>query len=336
MDFTVRSILIAVTTAISITSASGRPSLADAPQVAFDLPPITAASSTDDDPALVTFQLRLSSIIPAADAPRVDQWLVRCQPRNQDVLVADYAPRTETSSDLATPIQVKEIDESSQAFGISIDANHGNLVTGHAGTDHSKKTSTSQQFDRLAPHQAVTAAGTINRGRGVYFKLRWTARQVLEGEKRFSITLRVPEHWRGSLVDVSVVAQAQHKSLVSWETETKTVGSANFVIAVYRQGDSDALATAQQLADAEQALRAIARRQVRTPPSPTLPNMLRHVARKLDLQQDRPQPNWLPRVLLDQADPHLDKEICKLSMPTRLAVLNYDELRLKFASLSTR
>ena len=71
--------------------------------VVFDLPPLVAASRTDADPSLVTIKLPLSSMIRSPQVPLIDQWLVQCQPRRNDVSIVDYWPRTETASDVASP-----------------------------------------------------------------------------------------------------------------------------------------------------------------------------------------------------------------------------------------
>ncbi len=148
-----RTIVIAV--AVGLLPASSA-SADHAPVVHFDLPPLAAAGPAESDPSdptLVTVQLRLSAMIAAADVPRIDQWLVRCQPRDSEVSIADYAPRTETSSDLATPIQVKETEEHCKTLGLSLDAAYGSTAHGNAGADHTKKNINTLQFDRIAPNK---------------------------------------------------------------------------------------------------------------------------------------------------------------------------------------
>lgn len=312
-------------------------SAADGAVVRFDLPPIAAArDATSDagDPSLVTVELRLSSMIESARVPQIDQWIVRCQPRDSDVQIGDYAPRTETASGLSTPIQVKKTEEETNAFGLSLDGAYGHAIRGNVGSDHTNKNINTLQFDRVAPLQVVTAAGTINRGRGVYFKLRWTAEQVLEGEKTFHLTLRVPSTWRGSLLDVSVVAQSDRKSFGGLEHETRTNGSANFVVAVYREGDSAATELSQALADAEEALRSAAAEHSVLAEGNSLPKMLRRVAMKLDLESSQDDQGWLQRLLVERADPHLDKDIRQMPMPVRVAVLDYAEVRDKFVTMN--
>lgn len=305
-----------------------------ASEIVFDLPPTTAAlpvvESTDD--GLVTVHLRLSSMIESPDVPRIDQWMIRCQPRDFEISIADYSPKTETGSDLVTPIQVKQTDERTNAVGFSVDGGY-HSARGTAGVDQSNKQVDSFQFERAAPVQAVSAAGTINRGRGVYFKLRWTALQVLEGEKVFSITMQVPPAWRGGMMDVQVIAQSQRSSF-GWDREPETLGAADFVVGMFRQGDSEAAELAQSLADAEHQLRKVAEQHPTKRDVRTLPGMLRHVATKLDLEGEQPRTDWMKRLLSNRADPHLDREICKLPMPVRVAVLDYVDVRDEFNTIN--
>ena len=223
----------------SSTTLLGVASASHPDWVRFDLPPTTMAVS-EEDPEIVTITLRLSSMIasptmPRATAPRTDQWIVTCRPRTlresgdgagisrSNLSVIDYFPRTETASDVSSPIAVKQSEEQTQTTGLSVDATYHPLLQGQLGADHGSKSTSTLEFNRHAPVQAVTAAGTIDRGHGVYFKLRWTATQVLEGEKQFKITLRVPHDWRGSLIDVSVRADRTETRLGGFDQETVTL-----------------------------------------------------------------------------------------------------------------
>lgn len=320
-------------TAVAASFMAADPNLDPRAPVQFDLPSIAVAVESEDEPGSVTIELRLSSMILSLDTPPIDEWLVRLEPRDRSLWIVDYAPRTETASDLATPIQVKNTSEDTKGMGIGLDGSYGHLVRANAAADHSKKQQKTIQFDRLAPVQAVTASGTINRGRGVYFKLRWTTQQILEGEKTFRVTLRVPEHWRGGLLDVSVLAKGERKTF-GWDRETVMLGAANFVVAVYRNHDVDAESLARSLADAEHALRSLAAAH-HARQRDSLSSVLRHVAARFDLEDDsREQGDWLRRLMLDRADPHLDKQIQRLPMPLRVAILEYVDLRDSLVKLS--
>ncbi len=306
------------------------------PEISFDLPLITGAVPVSCDAnghRLVEVELRLSSMILSPKPKPIDQWVVRCQPRDESIMIADYAPRTEVASSIQGSIQIKTSDEKTSSAGISLDGNYTNLVRGHTGTDHGNKKSECQQYDRLAPVQAVTASGTINRGRGVYFKLKWTEQQVLEGEKVFHLTLSVPESWRTGLIDVSVIAQSERKSFGSWEAETETLGHAQFVVAVFGDGDQLAYQAATSLSRAEEALRIAAANAARKEHS-SLPSFLKNVTQLFDPQERVRSDAWVQGILLATTNPHSDKDILRLPVQTRVVAIDYCEARDKFIQLS--
>lgn len=307
-----------------------------AEEVRFDLPPVAVAVPSETDSSVVSFTLNLSSMIASPAAPRVDQWLVTIKPRNREGTIVDYAPRTETGSDISTPVQHKQSSEKSKSMGASVDGAYSQLLRGTIGSDQGTKDIDSVQFDRHAPVQAVAASGTIDRGRGVYFKLRWTAQQVLEGEKQFQVSMRVPKHWRGSIVDVRAVAQRAKKMFGGFDSEVVTVGAADFVVATYRHGDESARAAAVELADLEHALRSIsltasANRKATDP----IGGLLKVFAASFEFDRQKASDQWLKRLLIGRADPHLDKSIAKLPMDVRVAVLDYIDVRENFESLAT-
>ncbi len=335
MTSRIRDFAIMIFASASFSVTSSALAAEESAAVVFDLPPVAAARAADDDADLVTVQLRLSSMIETTDVPRIDQWIVRCVPRDSAVRIADYAPRTQTASDLASPIQVKQSREASQSLGISLDGSYGHLARANAGSDRTNKEQQSVQFDRVAPIQAITASGTIHRGRGVYFKLRWTSQQILEGEKVFELTLDVPPTWRGSLIDVSVVAQSESKSsFTPWDRETNTIASDHFVVAVYRDGDAQAERRARAMTDAENSLRRVVTEHCSSRSSSSFTAMLRNVTRKFDGGADQTEKHWLDRLLRQQADPHLDPAICELPMQVRIAVLDYADTRDQFSAIN--
>ena len=304
--------------------------------IRFDIRPTAPAFASADDPLLMTCNFQLSSLIASPSVPRIDQWLVKFQPRDPQVSITDYAPRTDLGSDVDGPVQVKTINEQKKSLGLSLNGDYAKALQGSAAAEGYTKTTDSEQYNRIAPVQAVTASGSINRGRGVYFKLRWTAQQVLEGEKSFQLTFQVPPQWRGSLIDISVSAQSQRHSFAGWDNQIKTLGSANYVVAVHPQGDREAAKQAKRIALAEQALRdTVALYPQRQSPQ-SLPAMIRHVAVKLNLDSPCPDHRWIQRLLKGEADPYMDREISKLPMEVRVAAIDYHDARNKFAQLSRR
>jgi hypothetical protein len=318
--------------------------LADQPRVQFDLPAVAVAhyqvdmaptkpSTIPSNWKRVEFELRLSCINKSLAGSPMRQCTVRVQPRDTSLQVVDYAPRTEIASELSTPIQIKRIDENTRSMGIALDGGYSSLAHGNLGSDNANKKTESVQYDRVAPVQAVIASGTFERGRGVYFKMLWTDTRVLEGEHCLKVVLGVPGTWRGELVDVSVVAEAEQRSLTNWESQLKPIAAANFIVATYLHGDAEAELFAHQLATTEYRLRESAMKLSSRQPPTTLPQMLRHVAMKMDIDTPSTDTTWLARLFLGQADPHVDKTIRQLPADLRVIALDYVDTRDDFKSL---
>jgi hypothetical protein len=339
------------------TASVTEPASAEPPLVSFDLPQVAVATTAREASAsqgsrpeasdngdaeiparpdpVVTFELQLSSMIASPDAPRIDQWLVRCEPRDERLLIRDYSPKTELAASTEGAINVRQSDETNQHFGFGVDGSYGHALRGNLGMDAGEKSSETLEFKRLPSVQAVTAAGTIRRGRGVYFKLRWTHSQVLEGQKRFRVSVSVPSGWRGGLVDVSVVAQSKREVLGGLDTEIETLGEAHFVVAVFRKGDDEARLKAMDLAHAEMQLRRMARVREADASGGSLAGLFRSVALKFDRDRAAAESrHWIERLVRGSANPHLDKRIRKLPTPLRVAALDYCDRRNEFLSLN--
>ena len=306
----------------------------NAPEIFFDLPLVSAGVplQTSSASQLVDVELRLSSMIVAPNPQRIDQWIVRCQPRQDGIQIADYAPRTEVTSPIQGPIQVKLTDEKTESVGLAVNGTYGDLARGNVGADRGSKKAECLQYDRVAPVHAVTASGTINRGRGVYFKLKWTEQQVLEGEKVFHLTLSVPAAWRSGLIDVSVIAQSEKKSFGGWDRDVVTLGRASFVVAVYRTGDSEAMAAARNLADAEDNLRrtVTANRYHKNP----ITGLVQNVAELFDSKRQVAPQQLLEQLLVEGASPHVDKQLLQLPVQARVVALDYCDAREAFVRLN--
>ena len=138
-------------------------------------------------------------------------------------------------------------------------------------------------------------------------------------------------------MDVSVIAQGERKGF-AWEKDSMTLGAANFVVAVYQDQDREAESSARAIAESEYAVRQLAAKHHASETElHSLPSVLRHVAFRLDPEHDSSQgENWLRRLLTGRADPHLDKEIRRLPMSLRVAVLEYAERRDRFLAINDR
>lgn len=348
----------------AIANANESSSIADGYAISFDLPPTAVAipvTSTGHHASvaygsaeIVEINLRLSSLVCGSELPQIDRWIVRCIPRSSSWKVVDYAPRTETATDFAGPIQVKQTDEETSAFGLSTDAtpiHFGGAFAGgkgHMGFDQAEKQGTATQYQKHAPLHAVTASGTIERGRGVYYKLSRTSTQILEGEKVFKLQFAVPEGMRAGLMDVSVVAVGKPNNrsavadafaqvpMLGDDGRMQALGEGRFVVAVHAEGDPVAWKAAQSVADVEASLREQARGVRAKSPAKSLSSLIRHVAAKLDIDSVDVHGDWMDRIVFGNADPHTDPVIRKLPTHLRVAALDYCDARRAIQTLQTR
>ncbi|MCC9599333.1 hypothetical protein LOC67_02085 [Stieleria sp. JC731] len=308
-------------------------SLADAPVVRFDMPAAVPAVDTSaiGDNREVTIAFPLSSLVVDQSrrgmmTPPIDHLLVTCSMRDQYPVVG-YLPKTELESDYAGPIEITQKRETTDNVGVNVDGTYHPWGGGHMGADSSDKDSNASQYSKHAPMQAVIASGTVDRGRGVYFKLRWTAHQVLEGEKVFQVSFAVPAGWRGGLVDVSVAAKGISKSLFRDE-KLEDLASQKFVVAVHLENDPHAAEIAMRLAHLDHKLAEMSQNDAG---KATLADWIRQTLIPMADQNktnDRSR-HWYQRVVGGTADPHVDKEIAKLPMPVRVTVLDYADASRK-------
>ena len=322
--------------------------------LSFDLPPTAVARPVDlSDRMTPTSQagesmqvdLRLSSMVTGSKLPTIERWMVQVVPRAASWRVLDYSPRTETGSDYATPIQVKRSDESTRSIGVAADGGYGHLASAHLGADHGDKKSEAIQFDKHAPLHAVSAAGTIERGRGVYYKLRWTSQQILEGEKMFQVAFDVPPGFRAGMLDVVVMAYGKPAKsnpmkgvwadmpLLETSSSSELLGKAHFTVAVHRESDDAAWSLARQLASAEVRLRQAASGHRADTPIRSLPTLIRHVAAKIDVDSVDVHGDWAERLIAGQADPYIDPVIRKLPTDLRVVALDYNDSRRALLAL---
>jgi len=281
----------------------------------------------------VSITIPVSSLIESPELLRVDQWLIRVQPRQRTLKVVDYAPRTAVAAETNGPIQVVLSDEDRQSVGLSVDGALA-LAAGHLGIESAAKASESMQYETPPPMEVVVASGTIDRGRGVYFKLRSTAGQVLDGEKRLHVSFAVPPQWRAGLFQIAVTAQSVRRTLGGLDSGVKTLGSERFMVAAYREGDEQARHLSRRLAIAEQRLRETAHLQANH--SVTLTSLFQNLPFAGRAASGESIRHDVERLIHGEADPYMDRVIRKSTKRFRKAVLDYFEIRDELLSLNTK
>ncbi|TWT70759.1 hypothetical protein [Crateriforma conspicua] len=316
----------------------------DARPVQFDLHPVVAAHAVDpSDASVVQIQLKVSSIVPSIDDRPMDQWTLRLIPRNDRLVVRDYSPQTSGASHLDGSIDVKVTEEDSESFGLASVVSYG-PASADAGVDNINKTIESRSFRELPQLRAITAAGTIRHGRGVYYQLRHDRQQILEGEKCFTVTYQVPNDWQAGLFDVFIEAKRQTRPFGRFETVERTVATQHFTVAAYRPENHVAKTWAYDLFHAEAELRnATTHWQQMRNRSSGFPAMLQSLASTMDHLANAPdgarhhdRDQWLDGLLQADVDPYTNPAVRRLPVDLRVLAIAYCDKRDELSTIETQ
>ena len=235
------------------------------PRVVFDMPysvscpdvtpPEFAAANPGDK--LIEVKLGISSLLQAGKEKDLAQYFIRIETPQRTMQVHDFLPKTAHEA-LQGNTTITNNSETTLSLGINI-TGHYQALTGSAITPGiSQKNGSCIKYDLLPPLETVTASGTILRGSGVYFKLKSSERNLLEGEREFGLVLRVPRGWRGDYLHVRCEAEGIARGLVSSLDQRQLCGQRDFLISLYLEGDTEARRAAEGLSRAEVQLRNVA------------------------------------------------------------------------------
>jgi hypothetical protein len=245
------------------TSASA----GDTTRVTFDIPDkiecrdVTPEKCAAAHPTLKVIEAKFrisASFIDGGEANVVDFDYMITSP-GMRLKILDYLPNTTLESTYADDrIEVADFTETAEAN--SEEARVGySVLSLNASRSQSAKRTEQNHYQRVAPKSLVLASGTINRGNGVFFKLRPSKGATLEGAKEFTFLAIVPKNWRGDWCTFVCVARYNKKSLVS--TSIALAGIENAHVGLYLLGDHEASDLASKLCQLQQANDGVLARQ---------------------------------------------------------------------------
>jgi len=297
--------------------------IAKSPAVDFDVAPtIAACELPSSDPLfvglqdkLIVIRLRVSTLLSSQAADRIDQLVVSLESPSTNFQVVDFLPRTTLDTSIVGPVAVRTADD--RELGVDFDATGlykhitGASLIGKFSDAHSLHA----EFHLVPPKEIVAASGTIQRGRGVYFKLRPSSQETLEGAKEYVIVARVPAAWRGDVVRVRCTAEFERNV------------QRDFLVALHLAGDAEAQARAEQFSAAERELRQVAAAQRKRIEHDASPKLLQ----KIGFADPNISSQWLSDWLYGQTRADVAERLPK---PVRTAALQYSEARRQLHELA--
>jgi hypothetical protein len=190
---------------------------------------------------LVQLTLPVSVRFHGLSTDDVDELNIEINGATAGLRVHDFAPATKLASDVAKPIETTTTTTRAR----SLDATLGGElplpyaeVVAHVAPSINAGISGSEtaveKMNRLPPKHAVVVSGTSSEGRGVFFKLKRSSQNSLEGVHELSVTFVVPAEWRGG--ELRVGCSARGRRHVLWFEQPATLGGAAGVVRVYPPG----------------------------------------------------------------------------------------------------
>lgn len=264
--------------------------------IQFDVSPTVACApelnedfeSTHPDERLVTAKIVVSAVLDAGRNDSIGELRYDIYAPENRIAIFDYSPKTTLSTDVVGNIQVQKANSDGRRAQVSLDGTVSQLLRADASGGVDSSQSTSKHYEVRPPLETVAAAGTINRGHGVYFKLRPSDQLSLEGARQFTLTFRVPHEWRGDYLRASCQSTSYRGQIL---------GRSSFLIPIYDQNDAVAKTMAKRLGEKEQKLLTVAassREEVRRARYPT-------VAHELSFAKSKIPADWLTRILSAKA-----------------------------------
>ncbi len=271
---------------------------------------------------LVQASLQVSTLFQLGQDSQVAACLYQFYAPEQRLIVQDYLPTTTLVSDIVGHVNVQEATESSHSLQASLHGQQANVISADLGLGGQRGQSSSVRYEMLPPHEMLSAAGTIGRGTGVYFKLKPTARQPLEGSRDFVLMLRVPTSWRADYLRATFQAKTAGGTIC---------GQSNYLVPLYVQGDVTAKSLALRLHASERQLIALSQKHHKAIRRASLPSL----AHELSLLQRQVPADWLSSVLIESARGGPEPFEEALPPAIQQAITDYRTAKQNVAFLST-
>jgi hypothetical protein len=308
-------------------------------QILFDVTPLVPAREADEygrmarmpNSRFVEVQLETSSLFQLGSGSEVSEITVHVLSRHDDVIVADFSPRTELQTDVFGPMQVAVDSEQVREASLQGIAGYPGVGSASGFAHQFESGHQSVHFARKPAMELLTASGTLARHRGVYFKMRQSSQTTLEGSRLFRIVFEVPEAWRADLLDVRIEAVGSENSKAR---RSSILASQPFVVAIYREGDEVAARVAsnyrKQQTQLTQVTRAFAPRiEQRSYPTP-----LHKIGAKLDIYQPEIPQGWFEALVYRPGVAYHISKLSMLPVDVRVAVMNFLDHKMRIESLS--
>jgi hypothetical protein len=308
-------------------------------QVAFDVNPIAPAREANalgtltqlPNSRLVEVQLDVSALFTPGDSAVVSEYTVRIVSRHEEVQVADYSPRTELQSEILGAMQVSTNQDRVREAAIRGMGGYPGVGSAQGYAYFHDNQQESVHYARKPAMELVNAAGTLERRRGVYFKVKQSSQTTLEGARPFRIVFEVPQYWRADLLDVTIEAAGLDHATAK---RPRVLSSQQFVVALYQEFDDHAARAASNYVRQQQSLLQHAKSFARTIEQRSFPTPIHKLGAKLDIYEPSIPKQWLESLIYQEGVSYNLSKLSSLPVDVRVAILNYLDQKHLLESMS--
>ncbi|MGC3971177.1 MAG: hypothetical protein QM775_28715 [Pirellulales bacterium] len=199
-------------------------------------PPACAAAHPDHK--VIEAQFRISAgFLEGSEDSIVDFTYMISSPKLR-LKIRDYLPNTTLESQYADDrIEVADYTESARTSTAEALVGYS-IFSLNAVTNSLQRRTEHNQYEKIAPKALVLASGTMNRGHGVFYKLRPSKGASLEGAKEFAFLAVVPRSWRGDWCTFVCSARANRRTLLG--SQVVGAGVTKVDVGLHLCGDQEA------------------------------------------------------------------------------------------------
>lgn len=308
-------------------------------QVAFDVNPMAPARESSSiglmnqlpNSRMVDVQLDVSALFAPGDAAVITEYTVRIISRHEDVQVADYSPRTEMQSDVFGPMQISQEGDRVREAAIRGAGGYPGVGSAQGYAYYHDNSHETVHYAKKPSMELVNAAGTLERRRGVYFKVRQSSQTTLEGARPFRIVFEVPNSWRADLLDVTIEAAGLENS---HSKRPRVLSTQQFVVALYQEFDENAANAATRYIRQQENLKQFAKTYARTIEQRSYPTPIHKLGAKLDIYEPSIPQQWLETLVYQQGVSYNLTKLSHLPVDVRVAIMNYLDQKHLMESMS--
>jgi hypothetical protein len=220
-------------------------SFAARPEVEFDAASLVSAEdvttaafrAAHPGEKLIAVRVEISSLVRRGNAADLAEVLYRVEAGDREMLVFDFAPKTTLSPLAAGTVAVERDTDAQTQLRANVAGRYFPFAEGDAAFAQAINEQTRLRYELPAPQEVLVTAGSTQRRRGVFVKLRASRRGSLEGAKAVAVLFVVPQNWRGGVVHVEAEARSTVGGVLGKDGEAVVCGTASLATGVHLAGD---------------------------------------------------------------------------------------------------